>query len=98
MYYRGYVLVRLKIIGTEWKVVDKLKDLKSKDPNEKWMVTYVTPVYGGWDLMIECSFTNLQDLDKIVTFCRIDEDLSQWIEETTTLVSTRPDYEEWRDM
>jgi len=56
------------------------------------MVTYATPVYGGWDLIIECAFTKLQDLDKIVTFCRVDSELSQWIEETTTLVSSKPNY------
>ena len=91
-YYRGYILIRLKIIGTEWKVVEKLKDLKSTKPDENWMVSYSTPVYGGWDLIVECSFSQLQDLDKIVTFLRVDEDLSGWIEETTTLVSTNPDY------
>lgn len=69
-----------------------MKDLKSTDPGENWMVTYSTPVYGGWDLIIECSFSNLQDLDKIVTFCRVDNELGQWIEETTTLVSSRPDW------
>ena len=93
-YYRGYILVRLKIIGTEWKVVEKLKGLKSSEPDEDWKVTYSTPVYGGWDLIIESSFSKLQDLDKIVTFCRIDDDLSKWIEETTTLVSSRPDWTE----
>ena len=72
--------------------MEKLKGLKSTDPGENWMVTYSTPVYGGWDLIIECSFSNLQDLDKIVTFCRVDNELSQWIEETTTLVSSRPDW------
>ena len=92
MYYRGYILVRLKIIGTEWKVVEKIKGLKSKEADENWEVTYATPIYGGWDLIVECSFTKLQDLDKIVTYCRVDEELSKWIEETTTLVSTKPDY------
>jgi len=92
VYYRGYILTRLKQIGTEWKVVDKVKDLKSSEPDEDWKVTYATPVYGGWDLIIECSFTKLQDLDKIVTFCRVDEDLSQWIEETTTLMGSRNDH------
>ncbi len=72
--------------------MEKLKGLKSTDPGENWMVTYSTPVYGGWDLIIECSFSNLQDLDKIVTFCRVDDELGQWIEETTTLVSSRPDW------
>jgi len=84
----------LKLIGTEWKVVDKLRGLRSTDPDENWKITYVTPIYGGWDLIIECSFEDLQDLDKIVTYCRVDKDLSQWIEETTTLVSSRPDWED----
>ena len=84
----------MKLIGTEWKVVDKLRGLKSTEPDENWMITYITPIYGGWDLIIECSFEDLQDLDKIVTFCRIDKELSQWIEETTTLVSSRPDWED----
>ena len=84
----------MKLIGTEWKVVDKLRGLRSTDPDENWKITYVTPIYGGWDLIIECSFADLQDLDKIVTYCRVDKDLSQWIEETTTLVSSRPDWED----
>jgi len=92
MFYRGYILVRLKTIGTEWKVVEKLSSLKSTESEENWRVTYVTPVYGGWDLIIECSFTKLQELDKIVTYLRVDDQLSQWIEETTTLVSSKPDY------
>ncbi len=92
MLYRGYILVRLKTIGTEWKVVEKLSSLKSIESEENWRVTYVTPVYGGWDLVVECSFTKLQELDKIVTYMRVDDQLSQWIEETTTLVSSKPDY------
>ena len=92
MYYRGYILIRLKIIGTEWKVVKKLMDLKSPDPDENWKITYATPVYGGWDAIVECSFSKLKDLDKIVTYCRVDSDLSQWIEETTTLMGSKKDY------
>lgn len=92
MFYRGYILIRLKHIGTEWKVVDILSGLKSSEPGEDWKVTYVTPVYGGWDLVVECSFTKLQELDKIETYLRVDKQLSQWIEETTTLVSSKPDY------
>ena len=34
MYYRGYILIRLKVIGTEWKVVDKLEGLKSTKLDE----------------------------------------------------------------
>ena len=63
--------MRLKVIGTEWKVVEKLKGLKSSEPGEDWKVTYATPIYGGWDLIVECSFSQLQDLDKIVTYCRV---------------------------
>jgi hypothetical protein len=82
----------LKIIGKEWKVVEKLTGLKSTEPGEDWKVTYATPVYGGWDLIVECSFSHLQDLDKIVTYCRVDDELSQFIEETTTLISSKADY------
>jgi len=69
-----------------------LKGLKSSEGGEDWKVDYATPVYGGWDLIIECSFTKLQDLDKIVTYCRVDDELSQWIEETTTLCGTKPNF------
>ena len=92
MYYRGYILIRLKVIGTEWRVVKKLIDLKSSDQDEDWKITYGTPVYGGWDLVAECNFTKLQELDKILAYIRVDDDLSKWIEETTTLVSSKPDY------
>jgi hypothetical protein len=92
IYYRGYILIRLKSIGMEWKVVEKLMGLTSNEQDEDWKVTYVTPVYGGWDLVVECSFTKLQELDKIVTYIRVDEDLNSWIEEITTLVSSKQDY------
>ena len=92
MYYRGYILIRLKTIGTEWKVVKKLNNLRSTDESEDWKITYITPIYGGWDIVVECSFTKLHELDKIVTFIRVDDEISPWIEETTTLVSSKPDY------
>lgn len=92
MYYRGYILIRLKVIGSEWKVVDKLKGLHSTESENDWKITYATPIYGGWDVLVECSFSKLKDLDKIVTFCRVDNDLSQWIEETTTLMGSKNDY------
>jgi hypothetical protein len=69
-----------------------LKGLKSTIADEDWKVTYVTPIYGGWDLVVECTFAKLQELDKIVTFIRVNEELSSWIEETTTLVSSKADY------
>ena len=94
MYYRGYILIRLREIGTEWKVVEKLTGLKSTEPEDDWKITYATPVYGGWDVMVECSFTKLKDLDNIVTYCRVDKKLSLWIEETTTLMGSKNDYTE----
>ena len=82
----------MKIIGTQWKVTEKLKGLKSNISNEDWEINYATPIYGGWDLMVECKFNKLEDLDKIVTICRNDNDLNQWIEATTTLISTKRNY------
>ncbi|NVM35076.1 MAG: hypothetical protein HWN81_05740 [Candidatus Lokiarchaeota archaeon] len=70
----------------------KLKNLKPRDLDKDWQITYVTPIYGGWDLLVECKFNNLEDLDKIVSFCRTDSELSQWIEATTTLISTKRNY------
>ncbi|MHA2390973.1 MAG: hypothetical protein ACXAEX_03315 [Promethearchaeota archaeon] len=43
--------------------------------------------------MAECIFGNLEDLDKIVSFCRTDIELSKWIEATTTLISTKRNYQ-----
>ncbi|MBD3197770.1 MAG: hypothetical protein GF317_22150 [Candidatus Lokiarchaeota archaeon] len=91
-YYRGYILVRLKIVGKEWEVAKTLSGLESKEEGEDWKVTYATPVYGGWDVMVECSFSNLNELDKIVTYCRVDEKLSEYIEETTSLIGTKNDF------
>ena len=82
----------MKIIGTQWKVTEKLKGLKSNNSNEDWEINFATPIYGGWDLMVECKFNKLEDLDKIVTICRNDNDLNQWIEATTTLISTKRNY------
>lgn len=82
----------MRIIGTQWKVIEKLKALAYNDSNEDWQITYATPVYGGWDLLVECKFKNLEDLDKIVSFCRNDSELSQWIEATTTLIGTKKNY------
>jgi len=90
-YYRGYILIRLKVIGTEWEVVKRLMNLSSSEPDDDWKVGYVTPVYGGWDLVAECKFRKLPELDKIVGYLSTEEELSSWIEETTTLVSSKPD-------
>ncbi|MHA2051728.1 MAG: hypothetical protein ACW986_19115 [Promethearchaeota archaeon] len=72
--------------------MEKLKTLKPKDLNEDWQITYATPIYGGWDILVECKFNNLEDLEKIVYYCRIDDELSKWIEATTTLISVRKNY------
>ncbi len=92
VYYRGYILIRLKSLGTEWNVVEKLSGLSSTDPQDEWRITYITPIYGSWDVIVECSFTKLQDLDKIVAYCKMDDVLKQIIEETTTLMGTKKDY------
>ena len=85
-------MVRLKIIGTQWNIVERLKNLKPLNSNEDWQITYATPIYGGWDLLVECKFMKLEDLDKIVSFFRTDTELSQWIEATTTLISMKNNY------
>jgi DNA-binding Lrp family transcriptional regulator len=82
----------LKIIGTQWELVEKLKSLKPSDQNEDWEITYATPIYGGWDLIAECKFSNLEDLEKITTFCRTDDVLSKLIETTTTLISIKKNF------
>ncbi|MFX1502612.1 MAG: hypothetical protein ACFFDH_16745 [Promethearchaeota archaeon] len=43
-------------------------------------------------MIVECSFTKLSDIDKILTYCRVDKNLSQWVEETTTLMGSKKDY------
>ncbi|MHA2007560.1 MAG: hypothetical protein ACXABO_07960 [Promethearchaeota archaeon] len=62
------------------------------NPEEDWQITYATPIYGGWDVVAECKFSNLEDLEKIVTYCRTDEELTEWIEATTTIISTRKNF------
>ena len=81
----------MKIIGTQWKIVEKLKYFQPKN-GHNWKITYSSPTYGGWDLIIECVFNNLEDLDEIVSFCRTDKDLKEWIDATTTLISTKRSY------
>jgi len=75
--FRGYILVRLKIIGTQWKIVEKLKHFQPIEGHD-WKITYSSPTYGGWDLII---------------FFRKDNDLKEWIDATTTLISTKKNFE-----
>ncbi|MHA1732613.1 MAG: hypothetical protein ACTSU5_11770 [Promethearchaeota archaeon] len=91
-YYRGYILCRLGQIGTEWEVVEKVLKLAPEDAAEDWKITYASPVYGMWDLIVEVSFSKLAELDTVVTFLRHREEFRDKIEETSTLVSSKPNY------
>lgn len=91
-FYRGYVLARLAQIGTEWDIVENALHLKPTESDEDWEITYASPVYGMWDLIIEVSFTQLAHLDTVVTYLRNNEAFRDKIEETSTLVSSRPNY------
>lgn len=82
--FRAYILLRLSNVGKEWDVVERVKELYSKD-----LVTYAVPVYGAWDIMVEVSYEQLDQLDNIVTKVREDEVLGDAIEETTTMVGAR---------
>ncbi|GAB4325234.1 MAG: hypothetical protein Kow0069_31160 [Promethearchaeota archaeon] len=90
-YYRAYVLCRLARIGTEWEVVEAVLKLKPKE-GEDWKVTYATPVYGMWDLLIELSYTHQSQVDTVVTFVRNNPEFRDKIEETTTLLGSRQNY------
>ncbi len=80
------------MIGTEWKIAEKLIGLKSEDPEDDWKITYTIPIYGDWDIIVECSFSKLKDLEKIISFCRIDQELSQWAEEIITLIGSKNNF------
>ena len=89
-FFRGYILVRLSKIGVEWNLANRVMSYKPVEG--KWKVTYSTPVFGPWDVIIEISFKKLEDLDEVVTKMREDEEIRGSIEETTTLVSSKPNY------
>lgn len=90
-FHRGYILARLSRIGVEWKLTDAIAAMKPNE-GEDWAITYVTPIYGGWDLIVEVSFKRLEDLDVIVTRLRQLDEVAPHIEDTTTLVSSKPNY------
>ena len=92
LYYRAYVLVRLKKIGLEEEIVNKIKDLRSTEYGEDWLITYASPIYGGWDLLVAISFSKLNELDKIITNLRSEKELSTIIEETTTLIGAKQNF------
>ncbi len=89
--YRGYILCRLSKIGSEWDIVSELQKI-NKTLGTDLKITYASPIYGAWDLIIEVSFVKLEELDKMVTLIRTNQRLQTSIEETTTFVSSRPDY------
>ena len=89
-FYRGYLLVRLARIGTEWDITNKMMNLE--DPEKNWEITYASPIYGPWDLIVEISFKKLEHLDTVVTKLRADDETRDYIEETSTLVSSKPNY------
>jgi DNA-binding Lrp family transcriptional regulator len=82
--YRAYILLRLSNVGKEWFSVDRIKELFDRD-----VVTYAVPVYGAWDIIVEVSYEQLNQLDTIVTSIREDAELKAAIEETTTMVGAR---------
>jgi hypothetical protein len=82
--YRAYILLRLSNVGKEWDVVERTKEIFERE-----LVTYAVPVYGAWDIMVEVSYEQLNQLDLIVTKLREDEILGGSIEETTTMVGAR---------
>ncbi|HME51178.1 MAG TPA: hypothetical protein VKM55_03095 [Candidatus Lokiarchaeia archaeon] len=90
-FYRGYILCRLSKIGSEWEIVSTLQKVNT-DLGKELCITYASPIYGAWDLIIEVSFAKLEELDKLVTLIRTNPTLQSAIEETTTFVSSRADY------
>ncbi len=85
--YRAYILLRLSNVGKEWNVVDRIKEVFKPD-----LVPYAVPIYGAWDVMIEVSYDQLNELDEVVTQVREDPVLKEAIEETTTMVGARATY------
>lgn len=85
--YRAYILLRLSNVGKEWEVCERVKEIFKRE-----RVTYAVPVYGAWDIMVEVSYDQLDQLDTIVTQIREDEVLGDAIEETTTMVGARATY------
>ena len=65
--------MRVKIIGKEWDIVNRLKGKKSTEAGEDWEINYATPIYGGWDLIVECKFSKLNDLDKMLPAVVIED-------------------------
>jgi len=43
--------------------------------------------------MLECIFSDLSDLEKIISYCRTDEELQKWLDASTTLIGIKKNYE-----
>ena len=85
--FRAYILLRLSHVGSEWDVCERIKKIF---PRER--VDYACPVYGAWDIVIEVTFEELNQLDEVVTKIREDGMLKEVTEETTTMVAARNTY------
>lgn len=85
--FRAYILLRLSNVGSEWEVVERIKKLFDRE-----RVDYACPVYGAWDVVVEVTFEELNQLDEVVTTIREDAVLKEVTEETTTMVSARNTY------
>lgn len=82
--FRAYILLRLSNVGSEWQVCDRIKSIFKRE-----RVTYACPVYGAWDIVVEVTFEELNQLDEVVTKIREDGVLKEVTEETTTMVAAR---------
>ena len=92
--YRGYILARLSRIGLENEICEKVTEELKAGEGQNWKITYASPVYGPWDLIVEVSFEDLDELDTIVTDFRKIDIIAQNIEATSTLISSKPNYDE----
>ena len=85
--FRAYILLRLANVGSEWEVCERIKNIFQRD-----RVSYACPVYGAWDVVVEVTFDELNQLDEVVTKIREDSVLKEVTDETTTMVAARNTY------
>jgi len=85
--FRAYILLRLSAVGKEWEVCDRISSIFERN-----VVPYACPVYGAWDVVVEITFSELNQLDGVVTKIREDSVLKNVCEETTTMVAARNTY------
>ena len=85
--HKSYILLRLKEVGREWDVLERVKKLYGKD-----LVPYGGTVYGAWDLIIEVTFSEFEEVDKVVTGIREDELIAKYVSDTTTMTCALKDF------